>query len=65
MGLDIKSNSSLWKDKALVELNLAILYTFQVKKRIFKHIITRKTIFKLKRNQTQRFWTIILLLNRL
>ena len=30
MGLEIKSNSSLWKDKALVELNYAILHTFQV-----------------------------------
>jgi nitric oxide synthase oxygenase domain/subunit len=32
MGLDTKSNSSLWKDKALIELNHAILYTFQVNK---------------------------------
>jgi nitric oxide synthase oxygenase domain/subunit len=31
MGLDTKSNSSLWKDKALIELNHAVLYTFQVK----------------------------------
>lgn len=30
MGLDIKSSSSLWKDKALIELNHAILYSFQV-----------------------------------
>ncbi|EDV29131.1 uncharacterized protein TRIADDRAFT_18893, partial [Trichoplax adhaerens] len=29
MGLDTKNNSSLWKDKALVELNIAVLYSFQ------------------------------------
>ncbi|RNA17686.1 Nitric oxide brain [Brachionus plicatilis] len=29
LGLDRKSNSSLWKDKALIELNHAILYSFQ------------------------------------
>jgi nitric oxide synthase oxygenase domain/subunit len=31
MGLDVKSNFSLWRDKALIELNYAILYSFQVK----------------------------------
>ena len=30
MGLDVKSNFSLWRDKALIELNYAILYSFQV-----------------------------------
>lgn len=30
MGLDVRSNMSLWKDKAIVELNYAILYSFQV-----------------------------------
>lgn len=29
LALDKKSNSSLWKDKALIELNHAILYSFQ------------------------------------
>ncbi len=29
MGLDTKTNSSLWKDKALLELNYSILYSFQ------------------------------------
>lgn len=29
MGLETKSNSSLWKDMALIEINYAILYTFQ------------------------------------
>ena len=30
MGLDTKTNQSLWKDKALIELNYAVLYSFQV-----------------------------------
>ena len=30
MGLDTRSHSSLWKDRACVELNAAVLYTFQV-----------------------------------
>ena len=30
MGLEIKSNASLWKDKALIELNYAVLSSFQV-----------------------------------
>ncbi|SOC23294.1 nitric-oxide synthase [Ureibacillus xyleni] len=29
MGLDTKSNISLWKDRALVELNLAVLHSFK------------------------------------
>jgi nitric-oxide synthase, bacterial len=29
MGLDTKTDSSLWKDKALVELNIAVLYSFK------------------------------------
>ncbi|MBO0587426.1 nitric oxide synthase oxygenase [Sporosarcina sp. E16_8] len=29
MGLDTKSNRSLWKDKALVELNIAVLNSYQ------------------------------------
>ena len=30
MGLDTRSNASLWKDFAMVELNYAVLYSFQV-----------------------------------
>jgi nitric-oxide synthase, bacterial len=30
MGLDTKSSISLWKDKALVELNVAVLHSFRV-----------------------------------
>lgn len=29
MGLDIRTPTSLWKDKALVEMNIAVLYSFQ------------------------------------
>ncbi len=31
MGLDTSSNISLWKDKALVETNVAVLWSFQVR----------------------------------
>lgn len=30
MDLDTKINSSLWRDRAVVELNAAVLYSFQV-----------------------------------
>lgn len=29
MGLDVKSNQSLWMDKALVELNIAVIHSYQ------------------------------------
>ncbi len=29
MGIDIKRNSSLWKDRALLELNIAVLHSFK------------------------------------
>ncbi|MEZ5059821.1 MAG: nitric oxide synthase oxygenase [Saprospiraceae bacterium] len=32
MGLNIKNNKSLWKDRALTELNQAVLYSFQEQK---------------------------------
>lgn len=31
MGLDTSTTSTLWKDRALVEVNLAVLYSYQVK----------------------------------
>lgn len=31
MGLDTRSPVTLWKDKALIECNLAVLYSFQIK----------------------------------
>ena len=30
MGLDTRKTSSLWKDQALVETNIAVLHSFQV-----------------------------------
>ena len=30
MGLNTNSNMKLWKDKAMIELNFAILHSFQV-----------------------------------
>ena len=30
MGLDVKKSSSLWKDRALVEVNIAVLHSYQV-----------------------------------
>ena len=30
MNLDMRNNGTLWKDKALVELNFSIIYSFQV-----------------------------------
>ncbi|XP_043924227.1 nitric oxide synthase, brain [Protopterus annectens] len=32
MGLDTKKTSSLWKDQALVEINIAVLYSYQKEK---------------------------------
>lgn len=34
MELDTRTSTSLWKDKALVEINIAVLYSFQ------KHNVT-------------------------
>lgn len=30
MGLDTRTAVSLWKDRVLVEVNIAVLYSFQV-----------------------------------
>jgi len=29
MGLDVSTNTSLWKDKALIELNIAVLHSYK------------------------------------
>lgn len=31
MALDTRKTSSLWKDQALVEVNIAVLHSFQVR----------------------------------
>ena len=33
MGLDTRTTSSLWKDKAAVEMNIAVLHSYQVGRR--------------------------------
>lgn len=35
MDLDMRKTSSLWKDQALVEINIAVLYSFQVPRDCF------------------------------
>jgi hypothetical protein len=30
MGLDTRTNATLWKDRAVVEVNVAVMYSFQV-----------------------------------
>lgn len=35
MALDTRKTSSLWKDQALVEVNIAVLHSFQVGQRHF------------------------------
>lgn len=30
MGVDTRTHTSLWKDRAVIELNAAVLYSFQV-----------------------------------
>jgi hypothetical protein len=30
MGLDTRTHSSLWKDRAVIEINAAVLYSYQV-----------------------------------
>ena len=34
MGLETNKLSSLWKDRAVVEINVAVLYSFQVSQRV-------------------------------
>lgn len=43
MGLETNKLSSLWKDRAVVEINVAVLYSFQVSQRVWyleRHRIT-------------------------
>lgn len=35
MGLETNKLSSLWKDRAVVEINVAVLYSFQVSQRVW------------------------------
>ena len=42
MGLDTKSNASLWKDFAMVEINYAVLYSYQVKTITYSRGMTKR-----------------------
>ncbi|CAH1773785.1 unnamed protein product [Owenia fusiformis] len=56
MGLDTKSVTSLWKDKAVIEVNRAILYSFQEAKTkiVDHHTCTEGFIRHLKNEQRLR-----------
>ena len=45
MDLDTSRNGTLWKDKALVELNVAVLYSFKNKELVLLTIILRHNNF--------------------
>lgn len=39
MGLDTRTSTSLWKDKAMIEANVAVLHSFQVRSIVSRTII--------------------------
>ena len=45
MDLDTSRNGTLWKDKALVELNVAVLHSFKNKELVLLTIILRRNNF--------------------
>ena len=45
MDLDTSRNGTLWKDKALVELNVAVLHSFKNKESVLLTIILRRNNF--------------------
>lgn len=55
MGLDTESNLSLWRDTAMVEVNKAVLYSFQVRsKNSIFHNSIQKMGRDLKKSPTAR-----------
>ena len=47
MRLDTTSNTTLWKDQALVEVNIAVLHSFQVLTLSIKHVfLVQETLKK-------------------
>lgn len=42
MGLDTRTSTSLWKDKAMIEANVAVLHSFQVWNRLFLKFLSIK-----------------------
>ncbi|XP_044860215.1 nitric oxide synthase, endothelial isoform X1 [Mauremys mutica] len=54
MGLDTGKTSSLWKDKAAVEINVAVLHSFQVAKvTIVDHHVATESFIKHMENELQ------------
>uniref|UniRef100_A0A8C0GNB9 nitric-oxide synthase (NADPH) n=1 Tax=Chelonoidis abingdonii TaxID=106734 RepID=A0A8C0GNB9_CHEAB len=54
MGLDTGKTSSLWKDKAAVEINIAVLHSFQVAKvTIVDHHVATESFIKHMDNELQ------------
>ncbi|CAM4599283.1 nitric oxide synthase 3 isoform X1 [Lepidochelys kempii] len=54
MGLDTRKTSSLWKDKAAVEINVAVLHSFQVAKvTIVDHHAATESFVKHMENELQ------------
>ncbi|XP_043922256.1 nitric oxide synthase, brain-like [Protopterus annectens] len=52
MGLDVRRTSSLWKDKAAVEINVAVLHSFQtVKVTIMDHHTATESFMKHMENE--------------
>lgn len=50
MALDTRKTSSLWKDQALVEINIAVLYSFQVDIVISNWHHLQVTVFRGEKN---------------
>ncbi|XP_031351762.1 nitric oxide synthase-like [Photinus pyralis] len=54
MGLDTNTTTSLWKDKAMVECNIAVLYSFQLKGvTIVDHHAASESFMKHLENETR------------
>uniref|UniRef100_A0AAY4C6T2 nitric-oxide synthase (NADPH) n=1 Tax=Denticeps clupeoides TaxID=299321 RepID=A0AAY4C6T2_9TELE len=51
MGLDTRKTSSLWKDQALVEINIAVLYSYQVGVTIVDHHSATESFMKHMENE--------------
>lgn len=54
MGLDTRNPTSLWKDKALVEINIAVLHSFQSRNiTIVDHHTASESFMKHYENETK------------
>ncbi|REK77173.1 nitric oxide synthase oxygenase [Paenibacillus paeoniae] len=54
MGLDTSSNASLWKDKALVELNVAVLHSYKIHGvTIVDHHTAAQQFMRFERNERE------------